>query len=273
MQKAVLVWLLTVMTLAFGRPSELVEPPATIKRSIRPKETHIFELHLEKGWYVEADVSAPATWTDLYLVDPEGHDIASSPTRVLTIANSSGAFRLRVECPAKAVVGGAYILKFTLHRAPSEAQKTLDSASKARMRGEGEKKTSKDAAEKSFREALRLYEEAGDGVGTRETLDSLGLLEFRSGNLQKAQEWFGRELESAIPGRDRASEAKAAVWRGYTYLETEPQRARTYFERSAAVERDLGNLPRVALALNAVAAEYMPADIDRALTQLRADAA
>jgi tetratricopeptide (TPR) repeat protein len=251
-----------------GAAAELLNPPATVERTIAVKETVSFEIRLAKGVYVEATISAPSTLLELGLVDPSGHDVATSGTRVLTVVDNAGSYTLRVQCPASSVVGGRYVLKLTTAESPTERHVMLDRASRLRMQGESEKRTSKDAAEKSFREALRLFEATADGVGTRETLRSLGMLAYRAGNLVVARDWLGRELQSATSDRDTLSESRSAFWLGYTYLDSDPPKARAYFEQAAAGARRLGNEPVVSMSLNAAAAEYMPGDIDRGLALL-----
>src|SRR5665213_155358 len=248
---------------------QLLHPPVQIRDRIELKKTRQFFFDLPTGAFFRATVQSSSTTPEMRLFDSSGRKVVASSTRALTIVPSAGRYRLDLSCAPNAMAGGSYQLDVFVNATPDASEQTLNRAAELRQRGLLEKAHSRQAAQKTVEDALAMYQSLADGPGQRETWRSLATLTRDSGDYNAAGTYFEREIASARTDADRVSETHAFYLWGAMYVDRDRQRALHLFEQSLAAARQIDNLAWRAIVLNATAAMYMPAEIDRALLLLR----
>src|SRR5665213_1967154 len=233
---------------------QLLHPPVQIRDRIELKKTRQFFFDLPTGAFFRATVQSSSTTPEMRLFDSSGRQVVASSTRALTIVPSAGRYRLDLSCAPNAMAGGSYQLDVFVNATPDASEQNLNRAAELRQRGLLEKAHSRQAAQKTFEDALAMYQSLADGPGQRETWRSLATLTRDSGDYNAAGTYFEREIASARTDADRVSETHAFYLWGAMYVDRDRQRALHLFEQSLAAARQIDNLAWRAIVLNATAA-------------------
>lgn len=262
------------------------EPPvldvrsgATVEREIRNGEVHDYRLELAANTYLLLEIEEVEGDLEAELTDPREMPIASADgpqgvrgSKTLAVVTSGSVdSRLRVRPRVLGAIAGYYRLRVRDLRPAGEKDALRVRA--VRALGEAQRLNSlagtgsRDAALAKAREALSLWQQAGDEGGEAEALTEIGRIHSDSGNCEEAFGWFRRSLDKAVKSGYREAEAWALGNIGFCEDRmAEFPKAIASYGRTLAIWRELGRVAEQGFTLlNLGTAQFRNRELNSAL--------
>ncbi len=260
-----------------GATPELLHPPVRIEHRIELKKTQQFFFDLPAGAFFQTLVKTSSTTLELRLFDSESRQIVGAPTRLLAIVPTAGRYRLDVSCAPNAMAGGSYLLEVAVNREsrrggarshPGRGTSAAGAVGKGSFQGGCPEELRRGSGGLSV---FRRWTRPARNIGVRwPRWPVTRAITTRPTLISSARSLPPGQTATASP------ETHAFYLWGAMYVDRDRQHALHLFEQSLAAARQIDNPAWRAIVLNATAAMYMPAEIDRArklLEEAKEDAA
>jgi len=238
-----------------GSPASLgpLNAGATVTRSIKGNERHVYELTLLPNQYVQVLVEQKGVDVILGLRNPsDGLFLRDSPNgkfgpeRVSAIAQSAGTYKIEV-CTGRNEPSGTYELRLDGPREPrTEDEKRVAAEALLRAGGEELKKGSDDAGRVAiglYEQALKIWQGLGDNQEQGYTSCAIGevhrhLQDYANSMSNLNQALLRLQAANDLAGQIYVRNAMGAAQRDFT---SEPAKALENYEAAIALSHALGD--------------------------------
>src|SRR5271154_421528 len=211
-----------------SKPRNL-EPGKPLERTMQAREKHFYEIRLQPGQFLHADVEQLGIDVYLILFAPDGKVIASmnspngdfGPEKISTIAQQPGTYILEVESNDEPVPVGRYRVTLQSPRTPTDADRGRIAAERlffdaALLQGQGTADSYRAALQK-FLATLPLWHAAADGYEEALTQETIGNIYSAFGEKYTALDYYAQALLLRRAVGDRAGEAATLNNIGFAY--------------------------------------------------------
>ena len=236
---------------------------------MQAREKHFYEIRLQPGQFLHADVEQIGIDVYLILFAPDGKVIASmnspngdfGPEKISTIAQQPGTYILEVESNDEPVPVGRYRVTLQSPRTPTDADRGRIAAERlffdaALLQGQGTADSYRAALQK-FLATLPLWHAAADGYEEALTQETIGNIYSAFGEKYTALDYYAQALLLRRAVGDRAGEAATLNNIGFAYDALgQLQKALDYYNQALPVERALANRAGEAVMLNNIGTIY-----------------
>jgi CHAT domain-containing protein/tetratricopeptide (TPR) repeat protein len=239
----------------------VLEPGKPVERELAGGQSHSYKVPLIEGQFMQVAVKWRGVQTLATLSSPDGRRLAqvvstadawrAEPIRL--IARASGDYRLEVRLREKGAAG-RYEVKIEELRESTPQDRNRLMAEEAYAAGwqlsaqrtaEGRQK----AVEK-FKEALPLWQAAGDRAGEAKTHHALGNIHGELDERQKALDYFAQALSLRRAVGDRRGEAATLISLGVIYDRLDTQKSLLYYKQALVLYQAVGDRQWEAYSLN-----------------------
>jgi CHAT domain-containing protein/Tfp pilus assembly protein PilF len=203
---------------AFQQDVTTLLPGATLERELKGGEVHNFRVPLVRGQFLHVlvrqlgiDVVVTTFGSDgkpLFSVDSPNGSWGTEP--VVLIAETSGDYRLELRTANEKAPAGHYDIRISALREATladrnhvEAQRTFEEADRLRQQAKADSK--RNAIEK-YKQALSLFQTAGERAGQALTLYALGFAYAELGEFRSTLQYTGQALPIFRALRDDSME-------------------------------------------------------------------
>jgi CHAT domain-containing protein/Tfp pilus assembly protein PilF len=264
--RAALVITFVSMVKALGAQTIPLEPGKPVSGELQAGQTRSYSIPLDAKWYIRAVISQPAPAVLVELYTPDGNkagevdtrNFRSKPSRMIGIADTTGAYRMVVSLPAQSAGVTHYEIKLEERRLATADDRKQVEAERWFMRGLGEARAfTLDKAIVSDTRAFELYREAHDREREADALTAAGAAYMDTGQSRKAIALDDQALAIRREIRDRGGEGGALNELGiaYFYL-SDNDKAIGYWEQALAIHRETGSRQFEILTLVNLGAAY-----------------
>ena len=254
-----------------------------VERELKGGETHAYTVSLEQGQFLYALVEQNGVDVVVRVFSPDGHAVAfaDSPNDqwgtepILLLADAAGYYRVEIGSTNIRAPAGRYQIKIIALRqaTPADRDHVLAQASfeEGRKLRTQQTATSRRAAIEKYKEALALFQAAGDSYRQALTLLSIGLTHAQLNEFRTAQPYFNQTLALAREIGDRRLQAATETFLGgMDDVLGNPGNALDHYNEALALSKASGNRSAEANALNNIGTIYNTmADWQRALDYYR----
>src|SRR5215813_271032 len=254
-----------------------------VERELKGGETHAYRVTLKQGQFLYALVEQNGIDVVVRVFSPDGKAVAfaDSPNDqwgtepILLLAEAASDYRVEICSTNSRAPVGRYQIKIIALResTPADrdhvrAQASLEEGRKLRTQ---QTAPSRRAAIEKYKEALTLFQSAGDSYRQALTLLSIGLTSAQLNEFRTAQPYFNQTLTLAREIGDRRLQAATETFLGgMDDVLGNPNNALDHFNKALALSRASGNRSAEANALNNIGTIYNSmADWQRALDYYR----
>jgi CHAT domain-containing protein/tetratricopeptide (TPR) repeat protein len=240
-----------------------------VERELKGGETHSYQVRLTSGQFLYALVEQKGIDVVIALYDPSGKQIAQADSPndqwgtepVLLVAEAAGDYRVQVSAPNSKAPAGKYEIRIISSRPATKvdeehamAQKLFEEGRK--LRGQ-QTADSQRAAIQKYKEALPLFESAGDVYRQALTFLSIGITHARLNEFRVALEYFNSALELARKSGDRRLEAGTETFLGgMDDVLGNVKTALDHYNRALTLSRESQNRSAEAATLNNIGKIY-----------------
>jgi CHAT domain-containing protein/tetratricopeptide (TPR) repeat protein len=264
---ALLLWLAIGFSVAAQSVSQevtLLDSTKPVEREMKGGETHVYQVRLTSGQFVNISVEQRGIDVAVDLLDPKEKQIYTfdgpngryGPEPVVAIAESEGNYRLFVRAPNKSAPAGRYRISVVALRAATDNDKEHVAAENAfaeaylKLRPQRTAAARRAAVEKC-QQALSFFQSSGDQYRMAVILRVTGLLYAELSEFRKAAEYFKQSLALFQSLHDRYGEMELLNYVGGMYdLLGEPQIALNRYEQAWALAKEARNQSLEANILN-----------------------
>jgi CHAT domain-containing protein/Tfp pilus assembly protein PilF len=258
-----------------GRVTNQSQNPAALpilsdlERELAGGETHQYRVTLTTGQFLYALVEQKGIDLVVGLFDPTGKQIAlaDSPNDqwgtepVLVVARVAGDYRVEVGSPNRKVPSGHYAIKIIASRPATPVDESHALAETRFEEGRNlrsqQKADSQRAALEKYKEALPLFETAGDTYREALTFLSIGITFARLNEFRVALDNFSNALLLARTAGDRKLEAATETFLGGMHdILGNVKNALEHYNQALSLSRESQNRSAEASALNNVGKIY-----------------
>jgi CHAT domain-containing protein len=191
---------------AFQQEVTTLAPGVTLERELKGGEVHSFRISLESGQFLHVLVQQRGIDVVVTALGPDGKKLFSTdspnstwgPEPVVFIADASGDYRIEVRAGNEKAPAARYEIKIVTLREATQpdkdhvaAQRIFEGADSLRLAGKAE---SRRAAIEKYKQALGLFETAGDRAGQALTLYALGFAYAELREFRLTVEYTGKAL-------------------------------------------------------------------------------
>jgi CHAT domain-containing protein/tetratricopeptide (TPR) repeat protein len=242
---------------------------APVERELKGGETHSYRVTLASGQFLYALVEQKGIDIVVAVTDPTGKQIAlaDSPNDqwgtepILVVADLAGDYRVEVSSPNKKAPIGRYEIKIIALRPATKidaghamAEKLFEEGRKLRMQ---QTAASQRAAIEKYKEALPLFESAGDTYRHALTFLSIGITYARLNEFRVALDYFSNALSLARTAGDRKLEAATETFLGGMHdVLGNVKSALDHYNQALNLSRESQNRSAEANALNNIGTIY-----------------
>jgi len=262
-----LFWLLIGFSVAAQSvPQELTLLDSTkpVEREMKGGETHVYQVRLTAGQFVNISVEQRGIDVAVDLIDPKEQQINTQdspngrygPESVVSIAEGAGNYRLVVRAPINTAPAGRYRISVIALREATDKDKAHVAAENAfaeaylKLRPQRTAAARRAAIEKC-QQALTFFQSSGEKYRTALILRVTGQLYAESSEFRKAAEYFTQALSLFQSLQDRYGEMDLLNFLGGMYdILGEPQRALNSYEQALSLAREGKNQNLEAFILN-----------------------
>lgn len=243
--------------------AQSLSPGQSSAREMAGGASHVYALALEANQFLSLVVEQQGVDVVVTLTDPQGVKVeevdspngSSGPESLYVVTKTGGTFRLEVRVLEKDAVPGKYVARFLELRAATERDSKWIEAQRLFTAAEGwnvtQTKAAAQAALKQYEAALQSWREVGDHAAAARALDSIGVLYYRTGEVQSSLATHERALALRREVGDRAGEAASLLGIGLARAGLgEPQPALEAFTQSLALRREAGDRVGESATLN-----------------------
>lgn len=243
--------------------AQSLSPGQSSARELVGGESHVYTLALEANQFLSLVVEQQGVDVVVTLIDPQGVKVeevdspngSSGPEALYVLTKTGGTFRLEVRVLEKDASPGKYVARFLELRAATERDSKWIEAQRLFTAAEGwnvtQTKAAAQAALKQYEAALQIWREVGDRAAAARALDSLGVLYYRTGEVQSSLATHEQALALRREVGDRAGEAASLLGIGLARAGLgEPQPALEAFTQSLALRREVGDRVGESATLN-----------------------
>lgn len=235
-----------------------------LEREMKGGETHVYQLRLKSGQFVDFVVDQQGIDLGVDLVSPDGKQINTQdcpngrfgPESVVGIAETEGDYRLVVRALGKTAPPGHYKLTVVTLREATATDKAHLAAENAfaeaylKLRPQRTAAARRAAIEKCH-EALPFFQSVGDHYREALILNVTGLLYAESSEFRKAVEYFKQALPLFRSLGDRYGETQTLNFLGGMYdVLGELQTALSSYGQALSLARDTKDQNTEAFILN-----------------------
>jgi len=246
----------------------VLEPGTPVRRTIAAGQDDSYALRLEADQYVEIAVQQLGIDVSLRLYAPNGEKLVSANyangiagiETVFLVSGLAGVHRLEVH-PVEKENTGEYEAKVTSLRSATEVDRKRYAAQRSflsgeLLRGQGKPDSLREAIS-SYSKSLSDWQAAQDPAGEANSLNGLGLVYTRLGDLKQAQQSFERALPLWQKAQDGTGNAKAQINIGYVYhVQGEAQKALDYYNQGLSTAEAAKNRSLQADVLSNIGGVY-----------------
>jgi len=201
-----------------AQESVSLEPGKPVERELSGGQSHFYKISMTSGQYLRITVGQRGIDVVVALFTADGKKVGEADIEKATvksetisaIAESAGAYRIEVRSAEKTAQAGRYEVKIEELREATAADKYRVAAESVFREAEQlENGTFEDKRKgiEKYQEALVLYRRAGDRSGEAVTLNRIGEVCRRLGEMWKALEKFNEALQLRRTVGDRSGEA------------------------------------------------------------------
>ncbi len=225
-----------------------IQPGVPIEKELKGGETHSYRIHLEAGQFLYVVVDQRGIDVVVTLVGPNNQtplkiDSPNSnhgPEPLVTIAETSGDYRIDVTAPNKNAPAGRYEIKIAALRPPTaadkehlDAERTFREANALRLQRNA---ASSRSAIELYKKALPLFQSAGEPSRQALALQMIAVLHAGLGEFQNALEYYEQALPLFRAGADRYQESSTLNGIGGVYdVLGNPSKALEYYRQALAL--------------------------------------
>ena len=199
---------------------------APVERELKGGETHSFRIVLAPGQFLHAVFEQKDIDVMLAIFGPDGKQLSESNSpndrwgteAVILVASVPGEYRVDVRPVNNKAQPGRYEIKIialreatAIDKGHAAAQAAFDEARKLRFQ---QTAASRQAAIEKCRQALPLFEAAGDTYRRALTLMAIGIAYYPMNEFRKALDYFNQTLAIAIALGDKRLEAGTETFIG-----------------------------------------------------------
>jgi CHAT domain-containing protein len=264
---ALLLWLAIGFSVAAKSVSQevtLLDSTKPVEREMKGGETHVYQVRLTSGQFVNISVEQRGIDVAVDLFDPKEKQIYTfdgpngryGPEPLVGIAESEGNYRLMVRAPNKTAPAGRYRISVIALRAATDNDKEHVAAENAfaeaylKLRPQRTAAARRAAIEKC-QQALSFFQSSGDQYRTAVILRVTGVLYAESSEFRRAAEYFKQSLALFQSLQDRYGEMELLNYLGGMYdVLGEPQTALNRYEQAWALAKEARNQNLEANILN-----------------------
>lgn len=262
-----LFWLMVGSTVtAQGIPQDVttLDSTKTVEREMKGGETHVYQVRLTSGQFINVSVEQRGLDVAVDLLDPNEKQINTQdgpngrygPESVVGIAATEGNYRLVVRAPNKTAPAGRYKISVIALREATDTDKAHVAAENAfaeaylKLRPQRTAASRRAAIEKC-QEALPFFQSSGEPYRAALILNVTGLLYAESSEYRKAVEFFKQSLPLFRSLNDRYGETDTLNFLGGMYdILGEPQIALSNYEQALSLAREAKNQNLESFLLN-----------------------
>lgn len=234
------------------------------RHALKGGESHSYLINLSAGQFFYALFDQQGIDVNVTLFKPDGSQITVSdspnnrfgPEPALLIAETAGDYRVDVRAPNPQSSAAHYQIKIVARREATAtdkqhvaAQRAFDEAQKLRSRPAADDKR---AAIAKYKEAIPLFETAGDGYRQTLAVQATGITYFLQLNEPRnALPYFEQSLVLAQKTGDPRLEAPIETYLGGVYdVLGEIAKSHAHYERARVLAGRVGDQPTQGSALN-----------------------
>jgi CHAT domain-containing protein len=234
------------------------------RHALKGGESHSYLINLSAGQFLYALIDQQGIDVNVTLFRPDGSQITASdspnnrfgPEPVLLIAETGGDYRVDVRAPNPQSSAAHYQIKIVARREATAAdkqhvaaQRAFDEAQKLRAQPA---RDAKRAAIAKYREAIPLFETAGDGYRQTLAVHATGMVYFLQLNEPRnALPCFEQALVLAQKTGDQRLEAPIETFLGGVYdVLGDIAKSRAHYERARVLAGRVGDIPTQGSAFN-----------------------
>ncbi|HSE19264.1 MAG TPA: CHAT domain-containing tetratricopeptide repeat protein [Pyrinomonadaceae bacterium] len=199
---------------------------AAVERELKGGETQSYRIVLAAGQFLHAVVEQKDIDVVTAVFGPDGKQLTESNSpndrwgteAVILVASVPGEYRVDVRSPNNNAQPGRYEIKIialreatAIDKGHAAAQAAFDEARKLRFQ---QTAASRQAAIEKCRQALPLFEAAGDTYRRALTLMAIGIAYYPMNEFRKALDYFNQTLAIAIALGDKRLEAGTETFIG-----------------------------------------------------------
>lgn len=249
------------------------------RHELKGGESHSYTINLTAGQFLHALIEQQGIDVSVSLFKPDGTQISVSdspndrfgPEPALLVADVSGEHRIEVRAPSSRVSAASYQIRIVALREATAtdkqhaaAQRAFDEAQKLRAQSAA---ASKREAISKYREALPLFEAAGDNYRRTLAVQAIGIAHLQLNEFRLALQQFEAALSLAQQVGDQRLEAPIETFLGGAYdLLGEIARSHQHYERARVLAGRLNDNPTQGSAFNNIGKLHHDAgDFQRAL--------
>jgi CHAT domain-containing protein/tetratricopeptide (TPR) repeat protein len=225
-----------------------------VEREMKGGETHVYQLRLAAGQFVNISVEQRGIDLVVDLLDPneklintqDGPNGRYGPESVVSIAEREGNYRLVVRAPNKTAPAGQYRISVIALREAADTDRAHVAAENAfaealKLRPQRTAAARRAAIEKC-QEALPFFQASGENYRAALILKVIGSFYAESSEFRKAVEYFKRVLPVFQSLNDRYGEMETLNFLGGMYdVLGEPQTALRNYEQALSLARETKN--------------------------------
>jgi CHAT domain-containing protein/Tfp pilus assembly protein PilF len=242
------------------RPALQAKQGAFVEGTLGGKQRHEYSLRLEKNSYLDLRIQEKGIKVEVSLTNPHGTLLARASPGVqdhrdllLWVTDTSGEYRLAVSPREPGKPPGKYKVVIRHLRPATDKDGTRVAALKLVKQGLQEIKEPKARVRglKSLRQALLLWQQAGDAQGEVDTLNHIGMGSRLTIGVREARSWYGRALTRARKAGYREGEAMSLNNLAYVSHDLlEEGEILNLYRRSIALWEEIGDDIEQAFVLN-----------------------
>ena len=238
-------------------PQDVTALDATkaVERELKGGETHIYEVRLRAGQFLNISIEQRGIDVTVDLFDPSEKQINTQdspngrhgPESVVGIAETEGNYRLVVRAPNKTAPAGRYQISVIALREATNTDRAHVAAENAfaeaylKLRPQRTAAARRAAIEKC-QQALPFFQSSGEHYRAAQILNMTGLLYAESSEFRNAVEYFKQALPLFQSLKNRYGEMDTLNFLGGMYdVLGEPQRALSSYEQALSLAREAKN--------------------------------
>jgi tetratricopeptide (TPR) repeat protein len=245
-----------------------LERGKAIERELSGRESHLYQTNLTAGQYLRLVVDQRGIDVVVALFTPDGKKAVEvngpygsvGEETLSAISEVDGTYRIEVRSAEKTAKKGSYQLKlYELKEASAEDRYRVTAESvfqEADKLSDGTLEEKRMSIEK-YKEALALYQKAGDRSGEGSTNNNIGYVQEQLGEMQAALASYDKALSIKRAIRDRNGQAEALTNIGAIYSGLgEQQKALEKYNEALLLCRAVGDRRLEGVLLNNIGSIY-----------------
>lgn len=231
-----------------------LKPGETIERELASGQTHDYKLTLRSGQYVNIGVEQFEVNVEVVFVDPKGTQITNidwwwreGTESFWAAAESAGDYILKLSAPTHPVETGKYrVTVKNIHEWQDATPSDQSSVKAFQNFAEGKRLFAQSTAEsigkakERFQEALQLWRSLQDTDAEAHTLNELGVIEYRGGDLKQAAEYLTQAIKLFRERKNYRGETDSTSTLGIVYnFSGEPHKALESYNEALVLARSI----------------------------------